>query len=148
MPTTAPTGLLASLLLPLSVVVLIKAPVKCYRFMICSLHLEGKPLINRRHATCCLFDACGDESQARVKWLESGGGLSFADWRAAYPRMVDKARDAATAARTYRDATPVGKLDIANVNAQQALAMMTMAGGEIDRGLAEPVAARAGEARA
>ena len=97
--------------------------------------------LSRAGTACCLFDACSDESQARVKWMESGGGLSFADWRAAYPRMVDKAREAATAARKYRDATPVGTLDIANANAQRALAMMTMAGGEIDRGLAERVAA-------
>jgi hypothetical protein len=44
MPTTVPTGPLAGLRLPLSVVVLIKPSVKCYKLMICSLHLEGKPL--------------------------------------------------------------------------------------------------------
>jgi hypothetical protein len=63
--------------------------------------------------------------------------------------MVERAHEAGKAARQYRDASPVEKLDIDIGDAQRTLAIIRIAGGAIDRGLAERVvgdAGRAGEA--
>jgi hypothetical protein len=94
-------------------------------------HMELPPTwrVSRGHGSeYCLYDKCDEESTLRADYLAwwKSDPAGFWTWREKNPHRVDEAARTVKEARLYRDASPIGKLDIeiADLNSKINLAAM------------------------
>jgi hypothetical protein len=104
----------------------------------------GLRRLSRLGRALCLYDDCSDIAEIKVAYLVASGHeyrwkytgerrlqqprfASFADWQAARPDRVAQARAGAAAARRWRDAPPLEKLDREIARVEQALPWFQLA---------------------
>jgi hypothetical protein len=71
--------------------------------------------MSKKGGEYCLGDKCDEESTLRRIYFGIGGPMGFAAWKQNHDRSsfwIEHARKSALKARLYRDASPIGKLDI------------------------------------
>jgi hypothetical protein len=70
--------------------------------------------MQRQGGEYCVYDECDLESTLRFDHLQSPwrGRSDFPTWKQQYPRCIEEAERKVREACRYRDASPVGKLDI------------------------------------
>jgi hypothetical protein len=78
----------------------------------------------------CLYDKCSAESTLRAVYLgwSKHAMMSFAVWQFKFPHHIKAAQEKVQDARRYRDASPVGKLDIGIADLNRRLRYAPMAG--------------------
>jgi hypothetical protein len=84
--------------------------------------------LSRPGISYCLFDPCDDESETRRRHAQWVHWQDYADWTQQFPHQIEQAKEAAVAARKYRDASPVERLDIGIASMQRALGAIKIMG--------------------
>jgi hypothetical protein len=81
----------------------------------------GVCMLQRRGAEYCLYDKCDEESTLRVDYLGwwKVAPIGFWSWREKWPHRIEAAAKSVEKARRYRDASPIGKLDIEIADARE-----------------------------
>jgi hypothetical protein len=81
----------------------------------------GVCMLQRRGAEYCLYDKCDEESTLRTDYLGwwKDAPIGFWSWREKWPHKVEAAARRVEKARRYRDASPIGKLDIEIAEARE-----------------------------
>jgi hypothetical protein len=74
----------------------------------------GVRMGHRQGSEYCLYDKCDEESTSRADYLGwwRRSMFDFWTWRERYKHRIDEVAQTVKEARLYRDASPIGKLDI------------------------------------